>query len=101
MLFPIPSEPFAGEATLAWDPPVVPTDVVGYMIHYGTASGSYSMAIDVGNGTSYTVSNLIDGKTYYFSVTAYNAAGVESELSGEVSLLAAATTSDTTADRGW
>ena len=68
------------------------------MIHYGTASGIYSMGIDVGNTTSYTVSNLIDGQTYYFSVTAYNAAGVESEFSGEVSMLVAA--ADTNAGRG-
>ena len=83
---------------MTWDPPIVSKDVVGYMIHYGMASGSYSMAIDVGNRTSYTVSNLLDGKTYYFSVTSYDAAHVESELSGEVSLLAAATNSDNGAD---
>jgi len=56
------------------------------------------MGIDVGNTTSYTVSNLIDGQTYYFNVTAYDAAGVESEYSGEVSMLVAA--ADTNADRG-
>ncbi len=92
--FLFPANAFAAEAKLAWDPPTVSTDLVGYMIHYGTASRSYSMAIDVGNVTSYTVSNLLDGKTYYFSATANNAAHVESELSGEVSLQ----TSDNTDD---
>jgi len=96
--FLFPANTLASEAELAWDPPIVSTDVVGYMIHYGMASGSYSMAIDVGNRTSYTISNLLDGKTYYFSVTSYNAAHVESELSGEVSLQTAATTDDRDGD---
>ena len=55
------------------------------MIHYGTASGTYSQAIDVGKTTSYTVSNLSDGKTYYFAATAYNRAGQKSVYSNEVS----------------
>jgi len=78
---------FAGSATLAWDPPDVSADVVGYKIYYGTTSGSYSQSIDVGNMTSYTVSNLTDGQSYYFTVTAYNALGVESYYSNEVSKL--------------
>ncbi len=81
-----PTISLAGQANLAWDPPDISTDVTGYMIHYGTASGSYSQAIDVGNTTSYTVSNLIEGHTYYFAVTAYNAVGYESVYSNEVSI---------------
>jgi hypothetical protein len=75
---------YAAQATLAWDPPAVSTDVTGYMIHYGTVSGAYSQAIDVGKTTSYTVSNLSDGKTYYFAATAYNSAGQKSVYSNEV-----------------
>ncbi len=82
-----PTNSLAGQATLAWDPPDVSTDVTGYMIHYGTASGTYSQAVDVGNTTSYTVSNLLDGQTYYFTVTAHNAAGFESVYSNEVSVM--------------
>ena len=80
-----PSMSRAAQATLAWDPPAVSTDVTGYMIHYGVASGVYSESIDVGNTTSYTVSNLTDGQKYYFAVTAYNNAGLESAYSNEVS----------------
>lgn len=83
---------FAWQITLEWDPPDNPTDVTGYMVHYGTGSGAYSMSVDVGNTTNYTVSNLIDGETYYFSVVAYNTAGTQSEYSNEIA--AAATTSD-------
>jgi hypothetical protein len=75
----------AAQATLTWDPPDISTDVTGYMIHYGTASGTYSQGIDVGNTTSYTVSNLNDGQTYYFAATAYNHAGYQSVYSNEVS----------------
>jgi hypothetical protein len=75
---------YAAKATLAWDPPVISTDVAGYMIYYGTASGVYSQVIDVGNTTSYTLSNLNGGQTYYFTTTAYNHAGMQSTYSNEV-----------------
>ena len=76
---------YAAQATLTWDPPAVSTDVTGYMIHYGTTSGAYSQGIDVGKTTSYTVSNLNDGQTYYFAATAYNHTGKQSVYSNEVS----------------
>jgi hypothetical protein len=75
----------AGQADLAWDPPDISTDVTGYMVNYGTASGDYPQGIDVGNTTSYTISNLPDGETYYFAVTAYNSSGIQSGYSNEVS----------------
>jgi hypothetical protein len=34
--------------------------------------------------TSYTVTGLETGTTYFFSVTAYNSSGVESSFSSEV-----------------
>jgi hypothetical protein len=75
---------YAAQATLTWDPPVISTDVTGYMIHYGTTSGTYSQGIDVGKTTSYTVSNLTAGLRYYFAATAYNRAGQQSGYSNEV-----------------
>ena len=89
---------FAGDAILEWDPPETSTEVVGYMIHYGTSPGSYTNVIDVGNVTSYTVSGLIDGQAYYFSVTAYDAAHLESEYANEIALLADAAVSGNTAE---
>ena len=76
---------YAAQATLTWDPPAISTDVTGYMIHYGTTPGAYSQGIDVGKTTSYTVSNLNDGQTYYFAATAYNRTGMQSVYSNEVS----------------
>ncbi len=79
------SHSHAGQATLMWDPPEISTDVTGYVVDYGTASGTYTQGVNVGNITSYTLGNLSDGQTYYFAVAAYNSAGAESEYSNEVS----------------
>jgi len=79
----------SGQAKLAWDPPDISTDVAGFMIHYGTAPGYYSQDVVVGNATTHTVSNLINGQTYYFTVTAYNTVGYQSIYSNEVSILIA------------
>jgi len=70
-------------ATLSWNPVNDPT-LGGYKVYVGTASGTYSRSISVGNTTSYTVDSLTTGTTYFFSVTAYNSAG-ESAPSNEVS----------------
>jgi len=69
--------------TLAWDPSTDPS-VVGYHLYYGVASGTYTNMIDTGTNTSVTVSNLVPGVTYYFAVTSYTAAGVESSYSPEI-----------------
>jgi len=49
------------------------------------SGGNYSRIIDVGKVTTYKISNLIPGKTYYCVVTAYNTAGRESPVSNEIS----------------
>lgn len=82
LLLPLGSS--AGEVSLAWDPPAVATDVAGYRVYRGTASGSYSASEDAGNQLAFTVRNLPGILTYYFAVTAYNAAGYESVFSNEV-----------------
>ncbi len=69
--------------SLAWDPSP-DMNVVGYIVHYGTASGSYPNRLDIGNTTNATVSGLQEGIAYYFVATAYNAAGLESDPSNEL-----------------
>ena len=73
--------PAAQGVKLAWDPDVSP--VAGYRLHQGTSHGNYSQIIDVGYTTTTSVSDLTAGQTYFFVVTAYNAAG-ESLPSNEV-----------------
>ena len=75
----------ATNVQLAWDPNT-DSDLAGYKVYYGTVSGSYGTTITVGNQTTYTVTGLPAG-TYYFVVTAYNTAGIESGFSNEVSTI--------------
>jgi len=83
----------SGAVTLNWTPPTENTDgtpltnLAGYDIHYGTASGDYTQNVSVSNPglATYVVDNLGPG-TYYFSVAAVNSTGAESPLSPEVSM---------------
>jgi hypothetical protein len=73
--------------TLTWTANGEP-DLAGYKVYVGTASGTYSFpgsAFLPGEVTSYTVSNLPKGQTYFFAISAYDSAGNESTLSAEVS----------------
>ena len=76
----------AGSATLTWVASSDP-NLAGYRVYVGVASGVYGAPTDVGKVTTWTVPNLTAGVTYYFAVTAYNTAGMESSYSNEVSKL--------------
>jgi len=80
----VASNALAAQATLAWDPNTE-SDLAGYRIHYGTVSGSYTVHTDVHNVTTYTVTGLTAGQTYFFAATAYDASGNESGYSNPVS----------------
>jgi len=73
-----------GTLSLAWDPST-DTSVVGYRLYEGIASESYTNVLDVGSNLLVSVSGLVAGETYYFAVTAYDATGLESTFSGEIS----------------
>jgi regulation of enolase protein 1 (concanavalin A-like superfamily) len=70
--------------TLGWEPSPS-TNAVGYFRYFGTTSGIYINKADVGSVTNATISGLVEGWTYFFVVTAYDAAGRESVPSNEVS----------------
>ena len=74
----------AGNVTLTWNPSA-DSNVIGYRIYYGAASRNYTNVVDVGGATNVTISNLVEGVTYYFAATAYNVLGMESDYSGEIS----------------
>jgi hypothetical protein len=62
-------------ATLRWD---ASSGVVeGYIIYWGTDSETPTHSLDVKGRTAFHLSRLplIDGVTYFFSVSAYNTAG--------------------------
>jgi hypothetical protein len=73
----------SSSVTIAWDPNTEP-DVAGYTVYWGTQSGVYTSSVTAGNVTSYTMTGLTAGATYYFAVQAFNAAGLTSPLSQEV-----------------
>ncbi|MHA3769972.1 TIGR02597 family protein [Verrucomicrobiota bacterium sgz303538] len=77
-------------AKLAWKPSQ-DADVAGYRVHYGTNHGKHDKVIDAAKATSVSVPDLSDDSTYYFVVTAYNSAGLESEPSKEMFVGAKAT----------
>ena len=80
----ISSHAMAAQVTLAWDANSE-SDLGGYRVHYGTSSTSYSVHIDVNKATTYTVTGLAAGQTYYFAATAYDTSGNESGFSNMVS----------------
>jgi hypothetical protein len=74
---------FADNLTLAWDASTDPS-VAGYKIYYGVASRTYTNSLDVGTNTTVTISNLVEGVTYYFAATTYDTNGLESAFSDEI-----------------
>jgi hypothetical protein len=73
----------AGQSvTLGWDSSSDP-NVLGYNIYYGTASHEYTSKVTAGNGTTVTITGLVEGVTYYFAATTYGAFNQESDFSDE------------------
>lgn len=79
-------------ASLSWTPPTQNTDnsaltnLSGYIVRYGLSQNNLNNTRSVSSGlTSIVIENLQSGVTYYFSITAINSLGVESDLSNIVS----------------
>jgi hypothetical protein len=62
------------------------TDLAGYRIRYGVSPGNYANLVEVSPGTTSHNVYSLNTATYYFSITAFNYAGVESTLSNEVAI---------------
>lgn len=76
---------------LTWNPSTTPT-VVGYRVYYGTNYNNLNQTIDVSDGNSVTIENLIPETTYFFAVVSININDEQSDLtaaqvSGEAELL--------------
>ncbi len=71
------------ELTLKWSPNPEP-DIGGYVVYYGRESGEYGRSLTVTGTTSATIM-VPEGLMVYLAVTAWHAAGVESEFSDEIS----------------
>jgi len=86
----------SGSVTLTWSPPTLNTDgsalsdLAGYRVQYGASNASLSQTVDVGGATttSLVVPGLQRGATYYFAMSALNAAGQASNSTNVVSAVA-------------
>ncbi len=79
----LPPAPATNSVTLTWVPSVDPDhNVAGYNVYYGVASRVYTNKLDAGAVTNLTVRDLGEGP-YFFTATAYNILGVESDYSNE------------------
>jgi hypothetical protein len=83
-----------GSATLDWMPPTqntdgtTLTDLAGYHLYYGTTAANLDHSVNIANPglASYVISNLSPA-TWYFSMTAYNTSGTESDRSAVASIV--------------
>ncbi|GAB4267416.1 MAG: hypothetical protein Kow0092_20750 [Deferrisomatales bacterium] len=81
----------ARTVTVAWDPNPDEEGVTGYLLYYGTRSRfdarfvGYDHEVDVGAATRFTVDLPDAYRTYFFAAAAYNAAGLRSAYSEEIS----------------
>src|SRR6185437_1932279 len=84
-----PTSSVPGTVNLVWSPSLLSSsgasDVAsGYKIYYGTSSGKYTSTVspgEIGARTSYTVTRLTSGQTYYFALRAIDASWNEGPLS--------------------
>ena len=72
VMFAITAKASAASLTVEWD---VAPGATGYIVNWGTTSGSYPNSVNVGNETSHRFGNLVAGTKYFFTVVAYNSAG--------------------------
>ena len=84
-----PPEETTPSISLSWETPVSLADgkpladLAGFNIYYGKSSQAYSDFLDVGKVQRYTFQSMSQGD-YYFVITAYDAAGNETDFSPEV-----------------
>lgn len=80
---------FAADVSLMWDPVTDDPRVTGYEVHYGTASGTYTMFVDAASNGAATnivdVLGLTPGTVYYFAARSVNVdKSLFSQFSNEV-----------------
>lgn len=85
----------AATVMLEWDPSP-DADLAGYRVYYqadsavqpfqGLGASEGTSPVEGGAATSATISGLDPGRSYYFAVTAYNSAGLESVYSNVIQI---------------
>jgi len=89
---PAPAPTAKGTATLRWAAPTQTsagdplTDLAGYRVHYGQMTVRLDRKVTIdGPGTTAAVVSDLGSGTWFFAVTAFTRAGVESSMSNVVS----------------
>lgn len=82
-IFLIPQLVIAAQIRLAWDPNTE-HNLLGYWVYYGTAPWSFDESIKLRKVTSFTLTDLIKGQTYYIAITARDWRKLESGFSNQV-----------------
>ncbi len=80
------SGPVSVSITLAWDA-AQGTDIVGYNVYFGTASGNYSSVTNAPTNLA-VITGLVPGTRYFFTTTTVNSQGMESARAPEISFVA-------------
>ena len=78
------ASPDDGQVNMSWDPPLDDggLSIRKYRIYRGNTSGGEAFLTEIGNVNVYTDTGLTNGQTYFYQVSAVNAAG-EGLLSNE------------------
>ncbi len=81
------ASPSSQQVTLNWTAPLSDggSPITGYRIYRSTPPGNVKSLLTTVVGTTYIDGGLVNGETYYYQVSAYNAAG-EGTLSSEVTV---------------
>jgi len=95
VLIALPTAAFPASVMLDWDPST-DADLAGYRVYYqansstlpfeGTGAVEGSAPVDVANTLTATVGGLDPANSYFFAVTAYNSAGLESAYSNVIEI---------------
>lgn len=84
----------AGTVTVLWEPSS-DSRVAGYIVSYGTQSGTYTSSVRAGQVTSLSITGLTNGAFYYFAVQSYDSTNLTGPPSNEVSAQVPAVTGPT------
>ncbi|HEY3863054.1 MAG TPA: immunoglobulin domain-containing protein [Verrucomicrobiae bacterium] len=74
---------FGASLTLAWNPNTT-QPVAGYSVYSGTSSGHYTAIANAKTKTTYNLTGLLTGRTYYLAIRSYDSNGVPGASSPEI-----------------
>ena len=90
LLFSYTHHAFSYDLAFSWTPPTSYEDgdalasLAGCRIYVGQSSGDYDYLINLPSSSTGTVTDLVLGPVYYFTITAYDSNGMESVYSNEL-----------------